>query len=1280
MPKGHWEICADTGGTFTDAIGVAPDGAVHRAKVLSSATLRARVVEHLAEDQLRLQHSWGAWAGIDDAATGWTLAHLGTDLGAPLVHWRNGCIAHIAGDTSRFAVGDLVEVRSGEEAPILAARLLTGTPARAALPAIRMRLATTRGTNALLTGRFPPTALVINRGLGDLLRIGTQQRPDLFALDIRRPPPLHAAVLEVAGRLDARGVEIQPPDPEAIARDARALIAAGIRDAAVCLLHADLNPSHEEVVAQALRGCGFDRVSVSSRIAPFVKILPRATTTLVNACLAPVIGEYLDRVRNALSHPGSSLLVMTSAGGLSSSADFLPKDSLLSGPAAGVVGAAEAAADAGLAHALSFDMGGTSTDAARWSASTGIEYVFEHTVGAATLVAPAAAVETVAAGGGSICTFRAGALCVGPESAGSQPGPACYGAGGPLTLTDVNLLLGRLCPDRFVIPVDRAAAQRAFAAVKTLCPAPAQSDDRLLEGFVSIAAERMAGAVRRISTRRGHDLRGAGLVAFGGAGGQHACAIALRLGIDTVLVPRDAGLLSARGLAAAAVERFAQRQILSSINAIGSRLAQCLDQLGREAVHLAMEAGDGAAASVRRRIAAVRFVGQESALELDLPPLGSIDAATLTSAFAARHAEIYGFAPGGREVEVVWLRVVASVVPTMPREPRPDAAGPAARAVGPVVQQACFGGRWVPTRVMDRSLLQRGERIEGPAIIAEEHATIVVEPGWTAAVNAVGDVVLRRTGADTAAASGATTEVDDPAAIELFTARFESIASEMGEMLARASVSVNVKERLDFSCALLDPSGSLVACAPHVPVHLGSLGVCVRSVVAALPLGPGESAITNHPAHGGSHLPDVTVITAVHTDQARLLGYVASRAHHAELGGVTPGSMPPDATSLGQEGVIIAPFKLVEGGCPRLDRLEALLLGGANPSRNVADNLADVRAALAANARGAAMLRELAHAGGAPAVHAFMEAIQRRSDRLLRERISRLPPGERFVADAMDDGAPVRVRITPDGDGLVADFSGSSPVHPGNLNATPAIVSSCMVYVMRVLLGHAAPLNEGLLRPVRIILPAGMLNPPFPPGVLPDRLPAVVGGNVETSQRVVDVLLRALGLCASSQGTMNNLVFGADGATPVPSYYETICGGAGAGPGFDGAAAVHTHMTNTRITDPEILERRYPVRLERFAVRAGSGGQGQQRGGDGVERIIRFLAPLRVSLLTQRRVAGPPGFAGGEPGAPGAQFVTAADGRRTMLPPITGFDARAGDVLTILTPGGGGYGPPGAPG
>lgn len=1271
MPEQTWDIWADTGGTFTDALARAPNGALHRAKVLSSGRLRGRIVGGSSDSPL-IEHKWGAWAQTPDAAAGWRMAVLGTAGPAVEVRSSRGSSMRLAAQLPLRA-GAVFELISDDEAPILAARLLTGTPARGTLPPIRLRLATTRGTNALLTGATARCALFINRGLEDLLEIGTQQRPDLFALDIRKPALLAARTIGIAGRLDAAGREVEPLDLDALRRAAAELLREGIRDAAIAFLHSDLNSAHEDAAAECLREAGLARISCSARLAPFIKILPRATTAVVNACLAPVIDDYLARIRAALCAPGSSLLVMSSSGGLAPSGAFAAKDSLLSGPAAGVVGAARAAESAGFAHAVSFDMGGTSTDAARWTRDSGCEMVFEHTVGHATLIAPAVGVETVAAGGGSMCTFRDGALAVGPESAGADPGPACYGAGGPLTLTDVNLLLGRLCPDRMAIPIDTAAAERALERVRQAALVATGRDwarEQLLEGFLDIAAERMAGAVQRTSTRRGHALNDAVLVAFGGAGGQHACAVAARLGVEAALAPVDAGLLSAVGLGAAAVERFAERQVLAPLAECAPKIEDWLRELGDRACTDAAAAADVPGARIRRRIAALRLAGQETPIEIDL---GEAEALGLPARFINAHTSVYGYAPEDRPIELVWLRVLAAAT----HQPHPTAAAPVqAIAAARRSQRVCFGGVWLESAVLDREALAAGDTIDGPAIIAEDHATVVVEPGWSAKVADDGGLVLRQIGGSAATDApgvSAPTSVD-PATLELFTARFESLAREMGEALARTSVSVNVKERLDFSCAVLDRSGRLVACAPHVPVHLGSLGVCVRAVREAVPMKPGDSVITNHPAFGGSHLPDITIITPAHDEAGALIGYVASRAHHAEVGGTRPGSMPPDARTLEDEGVIIAPFKIVEAGVPRLDRLERVLADAPHPSRNIQDNLADVRAALAANAQGVARLRAMAAMHGADTVGRFMEAIQDRSARLLVARLSELPRGEMHAADAMDDGSPIVVKLTNDGESLAVDFSGSAMVHPGNLNATPAIVSSCIVYALRVLLDRPVPLNEGLMRPVRLVLPEGMLNPRFDGAR--GRLPAVVGGNVETSQRVVDVLLRALGLCAASQGTMNNFVFAEarnHGSRPGPSYYETICGGAGAGPGFDGASAVHTHMTNTRITDPEILERRYPVRLERFAVRRGSGGAGVRRGGDGIERAVRFLAPARVSLLTQRRLFAPPGLAGGHDALRGEQTLCSADGSTVALPGCASFDAAMGDVLTIRTPGGGGW-------
>jgi 5-oxoprolinase (ATP-hydrolysing) len=1272
--SGEWRLWVATGGTFTDCLAVDPGGALHRAKVLSSGALRGRLAGWAGRNRVRFDADWrGAARVAVGAELRWLLADaaplrvVGADASAGVLELR-GPTAALGDATGVF------ELRFAEEAPIVAARVVTRTPPGVALPPIAMRLATTRGTNALLERTGVPPVLFVTRGFRDLLRIGDQRRPELFALRIERPAPLSETVVEVPERLAADGSVLERIDLDALSLLARQLAGRGHSVAAVALMHSYVQPRHEALLAELLRGAGFAHVSVSSSLAPFAGFLHRAETAVVDAYLGPVLEDYLRGVRASLEggpaagaavdagEPAPArprLHVMTSAGGLVRADAFHAKDALLSGPAGGVVGAWAAGRRAGFDRVIAFDMGGTSTDVARIDGD--YEYVWEHRVGAARLVAPALAIESVAAGGGSVCRVDGDGFAVGPESAGAVPGPACYGMGGPLTVTDVNLLLGRLKPARFGIPVDVQAAGDAAAAFRLELRERRGGDDRLdepalLEGVLALADERMADAIRRISLRRGYDPADYALVAFGGAGPQHACAVAESLGIRSVVVPPDAGLLSALGIGRALLERFAERQLLRPLAELEPDLPSLLAELEAEAVGAVAAEGVGSGeVDVRRRIVSLRFRGQDSTLELDWAPAG------LAERFADRYLEVYGHAPHGREVEAVALRVVASAAaepePADP-PPAPHAAEPAGRA------RTWLAGAWREIPGYERGSLRPGARVPGPALVWEDHSATLVGAGWTGEVDGGGALVLRKR----AAVAGASD--DRPAAVreELFVHRFEALVGEMGEQLRRTAISVNVRERLDFSCALLDVDGELVVNAPHIPVHLGALGECVRSVAAALPLEAGDFAVTNHPAYGGSHLPDVTVVAPVHDAAGSLVGYVANRAHHAEIGGARPGSMPPGARRLADEGTVIPPLHLVRGGEDRFGRVEALLRGGRYPSRAVEENLADLRAQVAAARRGALLLRELADGHGRAAVAGYMDALKARAERRIRGALGRLPPGEYRAIERLDDGSELAATVRIEGDHAVIDFAGSAPEHPGNLNATPAIVRSVVLYVLRLLVDEPLPLNEGLLRAVSLHVPPGILNPSF--GDDPATAPAVVGGNVETSQRLTDTLLRALGLVACSQGTMNNVLFG-DGSF---GYYETVGGGAGAGPGWAGADAVHNHMTNTRITDPEILELRYPVRVEQFGIRRGSGGAGRWHGGDGIVREIRFLKPVSLSVLTQHRVERPYGMAGGAPGAAGRQRVIRASGATLALGPIDGCEVEAGDRLVLETPGGGGWG------
>jgi len=1253
-----WQIWVDTGGTFTDCLALDPAGAWHRVKVLSSGALRGRVADQASGRRLLVEHNWPSTMS-PHALTGLVCGAARRGASATVESFDPIRSELTLSRPVALEPGATFEVRGAEPVPVLAARLVTGTPAGAPLPPHRLRLATTLGTNALLQRRGSALALFVSAGFADLLRIGTQQRPDLFALEIRRPAPLPAAVVEVQGRIAADGAELAPLDEAALRREARAILGRGIDCAALALAHSYRNPTHEARAARLLRGLGFAHVSCSAELSPLIALLPRAETAVVNAYLAPLVGGFFERITRV---SGGAPLVMSSAGGLMRADRFAPKDSLLSGPAGGVVGAALIGRRAGLERVISFDMGGTSTDVARFDGEH--DYRFHQQVGEVHLATPALAIETVAAGGGSICAVDAqGALVVGPESAGAEPGPACYGAGGPLTITDVNLLLGRLDPTRFRIPVEPGLARAALTALRTrqadAAAREAEDEDRLLEGLLALANERMADAIRQVSVRRGYDPRDYALVAFGGAGPQHACGVADRLGMETVLVPADAGLLSALGLGHAEVERFATRQVLRGLGEVEGELAGWLEELAAEARALLNEEGVPAAQSrVRRRLVNLRLLGQDSALTLDCP--SGVDPGALAARFGDRFAALYGYSPpADRPIEVESIRVVAS-----------SSAGRSAEAPAPRGEErtepgrltARFGGQWREVPCLEREQLVAGQVIEAPAVIMDRHSTTVLETGWRATVHESATLVLRRT----TAAPSSTLEAPAAVQLELFIGRLGSIVAEMGELLRRTALSTNIKERLDYSCALLDRQGGLVLNAPHIPVHLGSLGLCVRRVVATLPLGPGDVALTNHPAFGGSHLPDVTLITPAFAGQT-LLGYLASRAHHAEIGGSTPGSMPPRARCLAEEGVVIAPFKLLEAGRPRWDELARRLREAPHPSRAVEDNLADLAAQLAANRLGARALEALAAEHGANALQGWMDDLKDRAERQIRAALAALPDGEHRARDSLDDGTPLGVVVTIDGESARIAFEAGA-AHPGNLNATPAVVRGVVIYVLRLLVRRPLPLNEGLMRAVALTIPPGILDPPFPDD--PRRAPAVVGGNVETSQRLVDLLLRALGLAACSQGTMNNLVFGNERF----GYYETVGGGAGAGPDFCGASGVHTHMTNTRITDVEVLEQRYPVRVERFAIRAGSGGRGARRGGDGLVRELTFLEPVELSILSQRRTTRPCGLDGGEPGAPGRQRLLRRDGSVLELSPVDGCAAEPGDRLLLETPGGGGHG------
>jgi len=1251
----------DTGGTFTDCLATDPSGKLHRIKVLSNSAIRGKIIEQISDRSFKIHFKWEI---PDDLIRGFhfqIMNHEHIPCSIRAFDRDSGIIKLDQNPQISNPANMPFEAISDEEAPVLAAHLVTQAPLNHPLPPLIMRLATTKGTNALLERKGARVALFVTRGFKDLLHIGNQQRPDLFAWHIQKPEPLFTEVIEVDERVDANGNILTDLNTDSLEKQAENLLDRGIDAAAVAFMNSYQNPEHENTFRKWLKERGIIHISTSNVLTSFIKLLPRMETSLANAYLSPIIDDYLGSVDNHIEC--GKLYVMNSAGGLINTDHYHPKDSLLSGPAGGVVGASTTGKEAGFNKIISFDMGGTSTDVSRYDED--FEYVFEHQVGDAHLVAPALALETVASGGGSICSFDGHSLSVGPESAGADPGPACYGTGGPLTITDVNLLLGRLDPANFSIPV---SLDDARLKIEDLLESVHQkeeekiSQESLLESFLEIANERMADTIRKISLRKGYDPREFALVGFGGAGGQHVCSVARKLQIEHVLIPPDAGLLSAYGLGHAVMEQFAEKQLLKPLNEVQDQLIDYMNELADQARDkLEKQDVDADEIEIRRRLAFMRLAGQESTLEVTYH-----DHNELPDAFQTAYKKRYGHWISNREIEIESLRVIASTKAEIHRTHTPEQSNSLPQP--DFHKDVWFDGAIHNTPVFRRDNLQPGHHIEGPAIVLDPYSTVVLEPDWSAEV--LGNLTLKLAARkETNQKKQKSNPQSEAARLELFTNRFTSIAEEMGEMLQRTALSVNVKERLDFSCALLSADGELVVNAPHIPVHLGALGLCVRTLKQHLEMCPGDVIVTNHPGFGGSHLPDVTLVTPIFTQNGNdLIGYSASRAHHAEIGGRRPGSMPPSATTLAEEGVVIPPTKLIDQGKPRWDHLRKMLTQGLYPTRNLEENIADLQAAIAANQRGIDSMRSLAESFGLGQVRYYMQALKNHAAEKMLETLTRIPNGQYKSTEYLDDRTPLKTLIEVAENKLVIDFSGTGPIHPGNLNATPAIVNSVVMYVLRLLIDEPLPLNEGILEPVEIRLPRCLLNPEFPDD--PHKCPAVVGGNVETSQRLVDTLLKPFNRMACSQGTMNNVLFGNDSF----GYYETVGGGTGAGPDFHGVDAVHHHMTNTRATDPEILEHRYPVRLDKYEIRQHSGGDGEYRGGNGISRTMTFLEPVSLSVLTQHRKERPYGLQGGEAGKAGKQWIVRKNGRREELNSIDGKELEAGDRFILQTPGGGGFG------
>ena len=1213
MAQAAWEFWIDRGGTFTDIVARRPDGSLATHKLLSENPERYR----------------------DAAVAG--IRHL----------------LEVAGD-----------------APIPVERIAA------------VKMGTTVATNALLERKGEPTALVITQGFRDALRIAYQNRPRLFDRHIVLPELLYTRVVEAEERIGAHGDVVVPLGEARLRHDLKAAYEAGLRSCAIVLMHGYRHTAHEQAAARIAREIGFPQVSVSHEVSPLMKLVARGDTTVVDAYLSPILRRYVERVASDL--PGARLLFMQSNGGLTDAWRFQGKDAILSGPAGGIVGMACASRHAGFERVIGFDMGGTSTDVSHYAGE--YEREFETLVAGVRMRAPMMSIHTVAAGGGSILHFDGARLRVGPDSAGANPGPACYRRGGPLAVTDANVMLGRVQPQHFPHvfgphgnePLDHEVVVQRFTELARAIEAAtgrSQSPEKVAAGFIEIAVGNMAEAIKRISVQRGHDVTAYTLTVFGGAGGQHACAVADALGMTTVLAHPLAGVLSAYGMGLAEQTAMREKTIERPLGAESEpELQQALDALAEQGA-ASLEAQGVARAAVRlvRRVH-LKYEGTDTALAVTF---GAMD--SMRAQFDTLYTQRFSFLMPDRRLIVETVSVEAigggDAEANVWVERRPPRSGPLQAASN---VRAFFDGAWQATPLYRRDETRPGDVIDGPAIVAEANATTVVEPGWRAEVTPLDHLVLRRVVPRAARRAIGTTV--DPVMLEIFNNLFMSIAEQMGLRLQNTAYSVNIKERLDFSCALFDAEGNLIANAPHMPVHLGSMSESIKTVMRenAGKMVPGDAYVINDPYHGGTHLPDVTVITPVFDRAGRsVLFYVGSRGHHADIGGITPGSMPPFSGTLDEEGVRFINFRLIEGqGVDRPGRfheaeLMALLTGGPYPARNPAQNVADLRAQIAANEKGREELLKMVEHFGLDVVQAYMRHVQDNAEESVRRVITRLTDGH--FEYHLDNGAVIRVRVTVDRErrGATIDFSGTSEQLPNNFNAPSAVCVAAVLYVFRTLVDDEIPLNAGCLKPLEIVIPRGsMLNPDYPA--------AVVAGNVETSSCITNALYGALGVMASAQGTMNNFTFGNDRY----QYYETISGGSGAGvldpqdpvSGFDGTDVVQTHMTNSRLTDPEVLEFRYPVRLESYAIRPDSGGAGRWHGGSGGTRRVRFLEPMTASILANNRAIAPFGMAGGADGAAGRNWVERTDGRREELPHIGSAEMRAGDVFVIETPGGGGYG------
>jgi len=1126
-----------------------------------------------------------------------------------------------------------------------------------------IKMGTTVATNALLERQGAPTVLVVTEGFADAVRIGYQNRPDIFSLNIVKPAPLYRRVIEAKERLNFCGDVLEPLDEQAIRDDLKRCLNDGLTSVAICLMHGYRFTGHEDRIAKIARDIGFSQVSISHDVESLIKFVSRAETTLADAYLTPVLNDYITGLQNELIDVATPdrLLFMQSNGGLTLATHFRGKNSVLSGPAAGVVGMVETASKAGFRRLIGFDMGGTSTDVSAWSGD--YERSNDSEVAGVRLRAPMMKIHTIAAGGGSILRFEDDRFQVGPESAGADPGPACYRRGGPLTVTDANVLLGRIPathfprvfgPDADQV-LDTGIVQQKFAELTKHIPK--LTCERVAEGFLTVAVESMANAIRKITIERGEDVRDFVLCCFGGAGGQHACKVADVLDIERVWLHPMAGVLSAYGMGLSNIRVEKQQTVdiefsaenLTRLQAeINSLTTQCDNALAGQ--NVPVENRDHSAT------VGLRIRGSDTILDV-----AHASAHEMLESFSAVYRDRFGAEADAGQLLIATLRVEGTGVERVFSDPD-ISCSPATSSVGS--EKMWVGDEWIEVPVYLRDRLNAGDTISGPSIVTETNGTTIIDADWQGSVNAKGHLLLERIGAATSVKID-DEQTPDPVRLEVFNRLFMHIAEQMGTVLQNTALSVNIRERLDFSCALFDAQGRLVSNAPHMPVHLGSMGESVRSVIndKGNLLRPGDVVMLNSPYNGGTHLPDITVVTPWFAASERPLFFLASRAHHADIGGITPGSMPSESRHIDEEGVLIDNFWLVRENQLQTDATLALLNGAKFPARNPAQNMADLKAQLAANRQGIRQLEKAVERYSLPTVQSYLRFVRENAAASVRRLIDSIVDG--VFEYELDSAEVIRLSINVDKATRQAtiDFAGTSAQSTSNFNAPEAVTRAAVLYVFRSLIREEIPMNEGCLEPLNILIPAdSLLSPAYPA--------AVVAGNVETSQCVTDCLYGALGTLAASQGTMNNFTFGNDDV----QYYETICGGAGAGPGFDGCDAVHTHMTNSRMTDPEVFEQNYPALVESFAIRENSGGDGKWSGGNGSVRKLRFTESVEAAILSNHRRIAPFGLEGGEDGATGENAVIRRDGRIETLGSTATIQLKKGDAVVITTPGGGGFG------